>query len=99
MEEYISKLDETFEEYKANGVDIVAYGDITTLERFEDPTCLSVERAKHLEKHKMKTLFPLIVDTRKALQEFIAKGFKSIITCINPSKLYDTFAGNRAVQF
>lgn len=92
-QEYVSVMDKTFQDYKKAGIDVIAYGDITKLERFNDPYCLSTMRAEQLEKLKMKALFPLVMDTRQTLLDFVNNGFKSIITCINFKKLDESFLG------
>jgi uncharacterized protein (TIGR00290 family) len=93
-EEYFSKLEETFLNYKKEGVDIIAYGDINNnLKDFEDPNNLSVQRAKHLNSLGLKVLYPLIMDTTESIKKFINSGFKSVIVCINPDKLDESFAG------
>lgn len=92
-ESYNATMARTFEHYKEEGVDIIAYGDITRLERFQSPDCLSTIRANQLNALKMKALFPLTTDSEQSLNDFIRNGFRSVVTCIDSRKLDESFLG------
>jgi uncharacterized protein (TIGR00290 family) len=93
-EGYVKAMNRTFGDYKNEGVNIVAYGDITTFDRFDDPNCLSTIRAGQLNGLEMKALFPLTMGTEQSLDLFIRNGFKSVVTCIDSIKLDKSFLGS-----
>lgn len=86
-EEYESKMSEAMRFYKAQGVGEVAFGDLF-LEDIRD------YRNEKLSLVDMKGLYPVWGrDTKEFLKDFLALGFKAVITCIDPRKLDETFAG------
>lgn len=86
-EEYESKMSEAMRFYKAQGVEEVAFGDLF-LEDIRD------YRNEKLSLVDMKGLYPVWGrDTKEFLEDFLALGFKAVITCIDPRKLDEKFAG------
>ncbi len=74
---YEKRMGKTLEQYKKNGVSAVAFGDIY----LED---LKRYREDKLEAVGMQALFPIWKrDTAKLSREFIAAGFKAVVTCVD----------------
>ncbi len=72
---------------KADGFEYAAFGDIF----LED---LREYREQQLGKVGMKTIFPLWQrDTGQLIHEFLDKGFKAIVVCVNADLLDASFAG------
>lgn len=87
IEEYESRMRVTLEKFSALGVSRVAFGDIY----LED---LRKDREEKLSQIGMKGIFPIWKrDTSELAHEFIAKGFKTIITCVDTSSLDKKFTG------
>jgi uncharacterized protein (TIGR00290 family) len=75
------------EKYRELGVSAVVFGDIF----LED---LKKYREDNLAKVGMKGIFPIWKrDTRVLANEFIAKGFKAILTCVDGKMLDSKFSG------
>ncbi|MFZ3072860.1 MAG: diphthine--ammonia ligase [Thermodesulfobacteriota bacterium] len=86
-EEYESEMQAILLEYKASGVDAVAFGDIF----LED---LKKYREDNLSKIGMSGIFPIWKrDSKELAKRFIKSGFKAIITCVDIDKLDGRFAG------
>ncbi len=87
MEEYESVLSEKVKSLKERGFTIAGFGDIF----LED---LKAYRENHLSKFGIDCVFPLWkINTKTLLQDFLSKGFKTIVICINGSKLDPSFCG------
>lgn len=86
-EEYETKMAEAFSSYRQSGIDSVIFGDLF----LED---IKTYRDQFLAKHSMQGIYPVwLRDTTKFIKEFLALGFKAIITCIDPKALDQSFAG------
>ncbi|MDO8586877.1 MAG: diphthine--ammonia ligase [Armatimonadota bacterium] len=86
-EDYESAMREALEKQRAIGVSAVAFGDIF----LED---LRKHREEKLALVDMQGLFPLWKrDTTELAREFIALGFKAIVTCADSQAVSGTFAG------
>ncbi len=86
-EEYEKKMGQLLSRYKVQGVETVAFGDIF----LED---LRKYREDKLASIGMKGLFPLWKrDTMDLAHSFIDRGFKAVLTCVNPKVLDPSFAG------
>ncbi|MCG8474730.1 MAG: diphthine--ammonia ligase [Cytophagales bacterium] len=87
MEEYAKLMEEFLKERKKEGVQSVVFGDIF----LED---LKKYRVENLREIDMSAHFPLWkTDTRELLLDFISKGFKTIVVCVNGNKLDKSFVG------
>ena len=85
--DYEAKLSETFDIYKLEGVDTVAFGDLF----LED---IREYRDAFLSRCEMSALYPIWErNTKEFLKDFTARGFKAITTCVDSRKLDATFAG------
>lgn len=87
MEEYQKIMNTTMTEIQAQGITYSIFGDIF----LED---LRQYREKQLNSIDMKAVFPLWKQsTSDLIQEFLALGFKTIVTCVNGTYLDKSFAG------
>ena len=85
--EYERQMYEALTEAKAAGINTVIFGDIF----LED---LRKYREEKLAVAGMNAVFPLWKeDTAKLVQEFIGKGFQSVICCVNDAYLDEEAAG------
>lgn len=86
-EEYETRMAEALMDYRKVGVDLVAFRDLF----MED---VRAYRERFLANHGMKGLFPLWHrNTTSLIEEFIALGFKAVITCVNAKVLDQSFVG------
>jgi uncharacterized protein (TIGR00290 family) len=84
---YDELMRDTLEKLMEEGITHSVYGDIL----LED---LKQYRESRLEEAKMKGLFPLWkMPADKIMNEFIALGFKAVITCVDEKRLDKSFAG------
>lgn len=85
--EYELRMKETLIRYKKMGVEAVVFGDIF----LED---LKKYREERLEEVGLEAVFPIWKrDTWKLANEFINRGFKTIITCVDSNALDGRFSG------
>jgi uncharacterized protein (TIGR00290 family) len=85
--EYEEKMGEALARYRGRGVLSVAFGDIFLEE-------LRRYREGNLSKAGMKGLFPLWKrDTSGLALEFMALGFRAVVTCVDSEALEGRFAG------
>ncbi|HOS84095.1 MAG TPA: adenine nucleotide alpha hydrolase [Bacteroidales bacterium] len=85
--EYENTMHKTLLEFKQQGIDTVAFGDIF----LED---LREYREQQLQKVDMKALFPLWKkNTLELSQYFTNHGFKSIVCCVNDAELTEHHVG------
>jgi uncharacterized protein (TIGR00290 family) len=85
--EYESTLLETLSRYDERGVRRVAFGDLF----LED---IRLYRQAVLARIGMTGLYPLWQrDTAQLAQELIGLGFRTIVTCVDPKALPESFAG------
>lgn len=86
-DEYTRKMSERMLHYKAQGVEVVAFGDIF----LED---LRAWREGNLAEIGMRAIFPLWKsDTRALVEEFVGLGFASRICCVNDAYLDQSALG------
>ncbi len=86
-EDYNSLMNETLIKLMVEGIHYSAFGDI-----FLDD--LKLYRENQLTKIGMNAIFPLWKrDTKEVAHEFIDRGFKSIITCVDSRLLDKSFVG------
>jgi uncharacterized protein (TIGR00290 family) len=86
-EEYEMKMAEAFSAYRHQGLDTIVFGDLF----LED---IRAYRERFLAQHSMRGLFPVWKrDTSKFIEEFIALGFKAVVTCVDSKVLGQSFAG------
>lgn len=87
MEDYNRVMKETLLQLKTEGVTHSVFGDIF----LED---LRQYRESKLAEVGIEGVFPLWqIPTEKLVREFIDRGFKSVITCVNDQFLDSSFAG------
>ncbi|WP_288447361.1 diphthine--ammonia ligase [uncultured Chryseobacterium sp.] len=87
MEEYRQMMSKTMTDVQAQGITHSIFGDIF----LED---LRKYREDQLKPMGMEAVFPLWKrNTSQLIQEFLALGFKTIVTCVNGSYLDKSFAG------
>jgi len=86
-QEYEDKMRQVLTKYQGLGVSSVVFGDIF----LED---LKKYREENLAKGGMKGIFPIWKrNTTQLAEEFIAKGFKAILTCVDSKVLDPKFTG------
>ena len=86
-EEYEREMAGAFSEYREGGVDTVVFGDLF----LED---VRAYREQFLTRHHMRGLYPVWMrDTAEFVREFIALGFKAVVTCVSSEVLDESFAG------
>jgi len=86
-EEYERKMKDTLLRYQEQGVFSVAFGDLF----LED---LKKYREDNLRDLEMSGVFPIWMrDTAQLAREFIAAGFKAVVTCVDTQVLDGAFAG------
>jgi uncharacterized protein (TIGR00290 family) len=86
-EEYERATAEAFAEYRGLGIDTVVFGDLF----LED---VRAYREQFLARHRMRGLYPVWMrDTAEFIREFIALGFRAVVTCVNSEALDGSFAG------
>ncbi len=84
---YERRMRETLDAARGEGVDAVAVGDIFLegIRRY---------REEKLAQAGLKAVFPIWKrDTRELSREFIARGFKAFITCVDTQALDGSFSG------
>ncbi|MBI6117024.1 Dph6-related ATP pyrophosphatase [Salegentibacter maritimus] len=87
MQEYTKIMETETNRLLQEGFVYSVFGDIL----LED---LKRYRENQLEKVGLKAIFPLWQeDTTQLLKEFIDKGFKAIVVCVNTDKLNKSFCG------
>lgn len=85
--EYEARLAEALKQFRADGIEIIVFGDLF----LED---IRAYREAFLARDKWQALFPLWrQDTTKLAQDFISRGFKSVVTSIDARVLEASFAG------
>jgi len=86
-QEYEAKFIEACAAYREQGIDSIVFGDLF----LED---IKKYRDEFLARHALKGLYPVWQrNTTHFIREFIALGFKAIITCVNGDILGPAFAG------
>lgn len=86
-DEYEQKTIVALEEFRAKGVDSVVFGDLF----LED---IRAYREGLLSRIGMRGLYPVWGrDTSRLINEFLARGFKTAVVCVDPGKLPRAFVG------
>lgn len=86
-EEYEGCMAEALLEFRCRGIETVAFGDLF----LED---IRAYRDRFLAGLGMTGLYPIWQrHTGTAIRDFIAAGFKAVITCVDPRQLDPAFAG------
>ena len=86
-DEYERAMAEAFSEYRERGIEEVVFGDLF----LED---VRAYREQFLARHGMRGLYPVWMrDTGEFVREFIALGFRAVVTCVNSEALDGSFAG------
>lgn len=85
--QYEAAVEAALEPFYAQGVRHIVYGDLF----LED---IRAYREAHLAKIGWKTIYPLWGrDTRQLIRQFLAAGFKAIVTCVDITRLDASFCG------
>ena len=85
--EYENAMAEALAAFRDRGIDTVAFGDLF----LED---IKAYRDRFLARHGMTGIYPIWQrHTGSAVRDFLAAGFKTIITCVDPRQLDPVFAG------
>ena len=86
-QEYETNLVEAMSAYRNQGIDSIVFGDLF----LED---IKTYRDQFLARHDLQGIYPVwLRDTTEFIREFIALGFKAVITCVNGEVLSSSFAG------
>ena len=86
-EGYEAKMATALQDLQAEGVGRVAFGDIF----LED---LRTYREEKLAQAGMEAVFPIWKrDTAELARQFVAEGFRAVITCVDTNQLDGAFAG------
>jgi len=86
-DEYESKLIEACSSYQVQGIDTIVFGDLFLAD-------IRAYRDAFLARHQLRGLYPVwLRNTSELLKDFIALGFKAVITCVNAEVLDSSFAG------
>ncbi len=85
--EYEAQMSEAFLAFKARGVTKVVFGDLF----LED---IRAYRERMLAPLGMTGLYPIWGrDTKALIEDFVARGFKTAVVCVDPAKMPPAFAG------
>lgn len=88
-ETYQRLMHEKMQEYTAEGIKHIAFADLFV----ED---IKAYREEQMKKAGMQAVFPLWRrNTSKLALEFIDKGFKAIVSCVDTTQLHTSFAGRQ----
>ncbi len=86
-QEYEMNLVEAVSAYRDQGIDSIVFGDLF----LED---IKIYRDQFLARHNLQGIYPVwLRDTTEFIREFIALGFKAVVTCVNGRVLGPAFAG------
>jgi uncharacterized protein (TIGR00290 family) len=86
-QEYEMRVGEAFSVHREQGIGLIVFGDLF----LED---IRTYREQFLARHNMRGLFPVWKrETSKFIEEFIALGFKAVVTCVDSRVLDQSFAG------
>jgi len=85
--DYEAEFGRALSRYRSLGVDRIAFGDLFLEE-------IRAYRQRLLSALGMTGLYPLWGrDTRRLIREFIRLGFRTVVVCVDPTKLDPRFAG------
>ncbi len=86
-EEYERSMGDSLLQYRHRGIDVVVFGDLFLQD-------IRTYRERLLARFNMTGSFPVWGrDTTQFIRDFIARGFKAIIVCVDPKQLDPTFCG------
>jgi len=86
-EEYETKMLDAISSYADRHIDSIVFGDLF----LED---IKLYRDQFLARHNLRGIYPIWQrNTAELIREFLALGFKAIITCVDSQKLDGSFAG------
>ena len=86
-DEYEAAMSEALADYRARGIDTVAFGDLFLEE-------IKAYRERQLANHNMFGLYPVWGrNTAQLIREFIGMGFKTAVVCVDPKQLDPSFVG------
>lgn len=86
-EQYEQKMIEACCSYRQSGIDTVAFGDLFLAD-------IRAYRDQFLARHNLKGIYPVwLRDTGEFIREFVALGFKAVVTCVDSEVLDPSFAG------
>ncbi len=84
---YEARMGEALSEFRARNVESVVFGDLF----LED---IREYRESQLAKADMRGIFPVWgKDTSTFAGEFLGRGFRAVVVCLDPRKLDESFAG------
>jgi uncharacterized protein (TIGR00290 family) len=84
---YEESMVEACSGYQQRGIDTVVFGDLFLAD-------IRAYRDQFLARHNLKGIYPVwLRDTSEFIREFIALGFKAVITCVDVQVLDSSFAG------
>lgn len=86
-QEYEMKLIEAVDAYRDQSIDSIVFGDLF----LED---IKVYRDQFLARHQLQGIYPVwLRDTAEFIRNFVALGFKAVVTCVDAKVLGADFAG------
>ncbi len=84
---YEAAMDEALAVHRERGIDTIGFGDLFLAD-------IRAYRDKLVERSGMRAIYPVWGrDTDEFVREFLAQGFKAVITCIDLSVLDASFSG------
>jgi uncharacterized protein (TIGR00290 family) len=86
-DEYETAMSDGFTSFRLRGISEVVFGDLF----LED---IRAYRDRLLNRLDMTGLYPIWGrDTKALIEDFVARGFKTAVVCVDPAKLTPSFAG------
>ena len=86
-DEYETSMGAAFAGYRARGIEEVVFGDLFLAD-------IRAYRDRLLARHAMTGIYPVWGrDTTAFIREFLARGFRCAVVCVDPKKLDPSFAG------
>jgi uncharacterized protein (TIGR00290 family) len=86
-DEYEAQMREAFLAFKARGITKIVFGDLF----LED---IRAYRDRMLAPLGMTGLYPIWGrDTKALIEDFVARGFRTAVVCVDPARLAPSFAG------
>lgn len=86
-EEYETELVRAVSQYRNDGIDSIVFGDLFLQD-------IKTYRDQFLARHNLHGIYPIwLRDTSAFMRDFLAAGYKAVVTCVNGSVLNQSFAG------
>lgn len=86
-DEYEWQTGAALDEWRHRGIDTVIFGDLFLAD-------IRAYREKLLAKHGFAGHYPIWGrDTAEVIRDFLRRGFKAVVVCVDPAKLAPSFAG------